>query len=104
MKRLLLSFLFFAGLLLLWETITRLRIWSPVLLPAPLKVVEYLNPRRPTGTLWQAIWITVKRLVIGYLIGLIGGVPLGLLTARWRVLHDTIGTRALGLQTLPSVC
>jgi hypothetical protein len=49
MKRLLLSFLFFAGLLLLWETITRLRIWSPVLLPAPLKVVEYLKSAAADG-------------------------------------------------------
>ena len=104
MKRLLLSLLFFAGLLLLWEMITRLRIWSPVLLPAPIKVWEYLQAAAADGTLWQAIWITVKRLLIGYLIGLIGGVPLGLLTARWRVLHDTVGTLALGLQTLPSVC
>jgi NitT/TauT family transport system permease protein len=32
------------------------------------------------------------------------GLPLGLLTARWKLFHDTIGTLALGLQTLPSVC
>ena len=32
------------------------------------------------GTLWQAILITVKRLLIGYVVGLVGGIPLGLLT------------------------
>ena len=56
------------------------------------------------GTLWQATVITMRRLLIGYFIGIIGGLPLGLLTARWNVMHDTIGTTALGLQTLPSVC
>jgi NitT/TauT family transport system permease protein len=104
MKRVLLSVLFFAGLLLLWELAVQLHLWSPVLLPAPIKVVEYLKTAAADGTLWQATVITVKRLLIGYVIGLIGGVPLGLLTARWNLLHDTIGTLALGLTTLPSVC
>ena len=46
----------------------------------------------------------MRRLLIGYLIGLMMGLPLGLLTARWKLFGDTIGTLALGLQTLPSVC
>jgi NitT/TauT family transport system permease protein len=104
MKRLFLSVLFFAGLLLLWEAAVQLHLWSPVLLPAAVKVVEYLKTAVADGTLWQATVITVKRLLIGYVIGLFGGVPLGLLTARWNLLHDTIGTMALGLTTLPSVC
>ena len=104
MKRFFLSLLFFAGLLLLWDVLVRIRIWSPVLLPSPLKVAQYLEAAAADGTLWQATLITIKRLLLGYVIGLLGGVPLGLLTARWNVLHDTIGTLALGLQTLPSVC
>lgn len=104
MKRLFLSLLFFAGLLLLWQLAVRLRIWSPVLLPAPIKVADYLRSAAADGTLWQATLITLKRLLLGYIIGLVAGIPLGLLTARWTVLHDTIGTLALGLQTLPSVC
>lgn len=104
MKRFFFSLLFFAGLVLLWEVAVRARIWSPVLLPSPVKVVEYLQASAADGTLWEAILVTTKRLLIGYVIGLVGGVPLGLLTARWTILHDTIGTLALGLQTLPSVC
>lgn len=104
MKRIFYSILFFAGLLLLWELAVRTRIWSPVLLPAPAKVWHYLESAAADGTLWQATLITLKRLLLGYAVGLILGVPLGLLTARFNVLHDTIGTLALGLQTLPSVC
>ena len=104
MKRFFLSLIFFAGLLFLWDLLVRARIWSPVLLPAPLKVARYLEAAAADGTLWQAMLITIKRLLLGYVIGLIGGVPLGLMTARWNFLHDTIGTLALGLQTLPSVC
>src|SRR5438046_5223885 len=46
----------------------------------------------------------MRRLLIGYFIGIVVGLPLGLLIARWNLLRDTLGTTALGLQTLPSVC
>jgi NitT/TauT family transport system permease protein len=104
MKRFILSLIFFAALVALWQVVVQLRIWSPVLLPAPVKVVQYLQSAAADGTLWQAMLITLKRLLLGYVVGLIFGVPLGLLTARFTVLHDTVGTLALGLQTLPSVC
>ncbi len=104
MKRTLFSILFFAALLGLWALAVGARIWSPVLLPAPFKVADYLKSAAIDGTLWHATIITMKRLLLGYVVGLVGGVPLGLITARWNIFHDTIGTLALGLQTLPSVC
>jgi NitT/TauT family transport system permease protein len=104
MKRLILAILFFGILVALWEAAYRAKIWSPVLLPAPEQVVEYLKNSTEDGTLYHATIITMRRLLIGYVVGIIGGLPLGFLTARWKVFHDTIGTLALGLQTLPSVC
>ncbi|HZS18065.1 MAG TPA: ABC transporter permease [Candidatus Udaeobacter sp.] len=104
MKRLFLAVAFFALLVALWEGLYRMKVWSPVLLPSPGQVVKYLESAAADRSLFNAIVITMWRLVIGYLIGLIIGLPLGLLTARWKVLGDTIGTLSLGLQTLPSVC
>ena len=104
MKRFLLAVLFFAVLLLIWEALFRAKIWSPVLLPSPRQVAVYLKDATVDGTLVKATIVTMRRLIIGYLIGVVAGLPLGLLTARWRVCQDTIGTLALGLQTLPSVC
>jgi len=104
MKRLLLAILFFVGLLLLWEGLVRAKIWSPVLLPAPAQVAAYLKSATIDGTLAHATVITMRRLLIGYFVGLVLGLPLGLLTARWNLFRDTLGTMALGLQTLPSVC
>jgi NitT/TauT family transport system permease protein len=104
MKRFFLAAAFFAVLVLLWEGAYRAKIWSPVLLPSPGQVVRYLESAVADGTLLKATVITMRRLVIGYLIGLLMGLPLGLLTARWKLFHDTVGTLALGLQTLPSVC
>jgi len=104
MKRFLLAAAFFALLLLFWEAAFRAKIWSPVLLPSPRQVASYLKGAAIDGTLVKATVITMRRLLIGYFIGLVVGLPVGLLTARWKVFGDTVGTMALGLQTLPSVC
>jgi NitT/TauT family transport system permease protein len=104
MKRFLLAVAFFALLLLIWEAAFRARIWSPVLLPSPWQVAIYLKGTALDGTLLTATVITMRRLLVGYFIGLVVGLPVGLLTARWKLFGDTIGTMALGLQTLPSVC
>ena len=104
MKRFFLAAAFFGVLLLIWDAAFRAKIWSPVLLPSPWQVASYLKDTAVDGTLLKATVITMRRLLVGYFIGLIVGLPLGLLTARWKLLGDTIGTMALGLQTLPSVC
>ena len=104
MRRFLSAVVFLVALLLLWQWVYDRKFWSPVLLPAPRQVWDYLRTAAEDGTLEHATLVTMRRLLIGYVIGLIGGVPLGLLTARWTLFRDTLGPAALGLQTLPSVC
>jgi len=103
-KRLTKAMLFFAILLGGWEAICLAHIWSPVLVPTPISVGRYLWEAAGDGTLWGSSVVTLKRLLLGYFFGLVLGLPLGLLTARFQVLKDTLGLLALGLQTLPSVC
>jgi NitT/TauT family transport system permease protein len=104
MKRFLSAAGFFLGLVLLWQWAFKAKIWSPVLLPSPVQVATYLQSAFEDGTLGHATLITMRRLLVGYFVGIVAGLPLGLLTARWNLLRDTLGTMALGLQTLPSVC
>jgi NitT/TauT family transport system permease protein len=84
--------------------LVRVGIWSAVLLPSPIQVIVYLRDALLDGTLAEASLVTLRRLFAGYLAGIAVGLPLGLLTARFRFLRDTLGLVALGLQTLPSVC
>jgi NitT/TauT family transport system permease protein len=95
---------FFLVLVFSWEIASRSGLYSPVLLPSPLNVLEYLWQAGADGSLWSATMVTMGRLLLGYGIGLLFGVPLGLLTARSRILQDTLGLLALGIQTLPSGC
>jgi NitT/TauT family transport system permease protein len=104
MRRVAVALLFFAALALLWDLAVRSGRWSIVLLPSPVTVAEYLWGAALDGSLWEAAGVTLKRLLIGYVAGVVIGLPLGLLTSTSQVLEDTVGSLALGLQTLPSVC
>ena len=104
MRRVVLSLLFFAGLLAAWQALVASGRWSTVLLPSPAGVGRYLWRAVLDGTLLGATFVTARRLVVGYAIGMAIGLPAGFVTARYRTVSDTVGTLALGLQTLPSVC
>ena len=104
MKRLLTALFFFAALLAAWQIVVLSKVWSPVLVPSPASVGRYLWGALRDGTLEGSVLVTMKRLGLGYLIGLAVGVPLGMITAQFRPVRDTLGVLALGLQGLPSVC
>jgi NitT/TauT family transport system permease protein len=103
-RRLLVICLFFMALLGAWEYSVRAGVISRVFVPTPLDVGKWLWAAAADGTLANACLVTLRRLGVGYAIGAAVGLPVGFLTARFRLLSDTLGVVALGLQGLPSVC
>ena len=104
MKQKLAAVAFFLILILIWQALVSAEIWSPVLVPSPWAVATYMVHAIADGSLIQAASVTMGRLLVGYFLGILFGLPLGLLTARFRFCDLTLGMMALGLQTLPSVC
>lgn len=104
MRRRVRTLLFFALLVALWAALAHARIWPRTLFPSPLDVLSFLGRAVADGTLLTATLVTLRRLVVGYALGLVLGVPLGILAARSTLGRDTLGLLALGLQALPSVC
>lgn len=103
MRRFILATSFFAVLVVIWEILVRTGVWNQIFVPSPLDVARYLANFQENSLL-QAGWVTIKRLLLGYAVGLVVGLPLGLLNARFKFSEDTVGLLALGMQTLPSVC
>ncbi len=104
MRRAAIVALFFAALVGLWSAAVASGRWSVVLLPPPGDVARYLWTSMWDGTLLTAVSVTMKRLLVGYVIGVVIGLPIGLLMSTNKWIEDTVGTLALGIQTLPSVC
>lgn len=96
--------LFFALLIGMWQWVVFKGVWPDYVLPGPLQVLTTLHDLFQKGDLTQAALVSMKRIAIGYSISLVIGVIAGLLIARIRMLEETLGALAMGLQTLPSVC
>ena len=96
--------LFYLFLFFLWKFIIFLKIWPSYLFPSPSQVWETLGSGFKNNSFPIAILITMKRLLIGYGISVLIGVPIGLLIGKVKVLDETLGGFFVGLQTLPSIC
>jgi NitT/TauT family transport system permease protein len=95
---------FFLALVGIWQLAVMSGRWSAVLLPPPDAVADYLWSALGDRSLVDAAGVTLRRLLTGYMIGVVLGLPLGLLMSTSQFFKDTVGVMALGLQTLPSVC
>lgn len=72
----------FAIFALLWELSTHNL--QSLLLPTFLGTVQATWELAITGTIWEPLWLSNQALIVGYLISVVVGVPLGLLLARFR--------------------
>ena len=103
-KRWICSAIVAVALLCLWELVVYFGYIESLILPPPSDVALYIWDAILDLSLPSAIWVTIKRLLMGYCIGIIIGIPLGMMCARFAILKDSLGMLALGLQALPSVC
>jgi NitT/TauT family transport system permease protein len=96
--------IFFAGLLVLWEAVSRFGPWPDYLMPGPVAVGRAIVAGLRSGLFVQGAMISMARLLTGYGISLVGGILLGTLLVRFTLLRETVGSLIVGLQALPSVC
>jgi NitT/TauT family transport system permease protein len=96
--------IFFAGLLVLWEAVSRFGPWPDYLMPGPVAVGRAIVDGLRSGLFVQGAMISMARLLTGYGISLVGGILLGTLLVRFTLLRETVGSLIVGLQALPSVC
>lgn len=95
---------FYLLLILGWFLLAHSGWWSEYMLPAPEKVFWTLAAGLRSGRYLLAIFISIRRLLLGYLISLAAGIPVGMVTGKYRWLDETVGSLLVGLQTLPSIC
>lgn len=95
---------FYLVLIGVWEIFFRLKLWPDFSFPSPGGVTENLITGFKDNSYFIAVAISMKRIIIGYLISLVIGFSLGLLIIRVKFLDETLSPLLLGLQTLPSIC
>src|SRR3989304_6574744 len=94
---------FYAGIIVVWQIVFSLNIWSVHIFPSPVQVAQDLAYGVADGSLIFAIATSMWRLVVGLIISIAGGITLGIFMARIESVNQTIGSLVLGLQSIPSV-
>lgn len=90
-------------LIAIWQIYVLLSGKRPDVVPGPLDVAGTFGQLWAQGTLQEAVWTSVQRGVIGFVVSAVIGTALGLLLAQVRPLRTAFGPLISGLQVLPSV-
>jgi NitT/TauT family transport system permease protein len=85
-----------------WEII-HLTGWKQFVLPGPATVFANLWEQMQHAQLWQAIFITMHRAVIGFALSVLIGAVIGALVSRIKPLRAATGSLITALQTMPSI-
>ncbi|WP_326700671.1 ABC transporter permease [Streptomyces sp. NBC_01754] len=88
---------------LVWQLLVWGKVTDDYKLPPPSAVWDSARDMWLKGTLLDVVWTSVSRGLLGFLLAVAIGTPLGLLVARVRVVRAAIGPILSGLQSLPSV-
>lgn len=94
---------FVALLIAAWQLYVVIAQPRPDIVPAPLDVLGAFGDAWEAGRLQLAVATSLERGVIGFLIAIVVGTPIGLLLAEVRPIRRAVGPIISGLQVLPSV-
>lgn len=86
-----------------WQLYVVIASPRPDLVPGPFDVIGAVGEAIESGRLQLAVVTSLERGVVGFLIAVAVGTPLGLLLAEVRPLRRAMGPLISGLQVLPSV-
>src|SRR5579884_1284467 len=96
--------IFYAALALVWQLLAQLKLWPPYAFPTPKGVFESLQAGFADHSFWIGIGVSMRRLVIGYVLSVFLGMALGVALAYNRFLEEALGPLVVSMQSLPSTC
>ncbi|WP_022889023.1 ABC transporter permease [Agromyces italicus] len=95
--------LFVIALIVAWQLYIVIAQPRPDIVPGPLDVAAALGQAWESGRLQTAVATSLERGLLGFVIAVAVGTPLGLLLAEVKPLRRAVGPIISGLQVLPSV-
>ncbi|MGR0159071.1 ABC transporter permease [Paenarthrobacter nitroguajacolicus] len=102
-KRVLLPVAALVVLILAWQFYVSLEFKRRDLVPGPLDVLTQFVTMWGEGKVQEAVWTSLQRGVVGFLISVVIATPVGLILAQVAPLRRAFGPLISGLQVLPSV-
>lgn len=93
--------------LCLWELASRMNWIDPFFYSSPTaivaKIYEWITEGTSLGSLWYNLWITMEEALIGFVLGSIGGVIIGVALGRNPFLSDIFSVYIKAINSIPRV-
>ncbi|MDR1778206.1 MAG: ABC transporter permease [Clostridiales Family XIII bacterium] len=90
--------------LILWEVAARLKLVSvPAFFPPISKIFGALASEAEKGYLWKNLFISLRRSLLGFFIGLLVAIPLGLLVGWFKTFGDLLNPLLQVFRNLPTL-
>lgn len=86
-----------------WEWYVKAYNVSPLILPAPSKIIGALYTGIASGVLVHGFLVTLEEIVLGYIVSALTAFILGTLISQFRLVEATIYPYVVALQTLPKI-
>jgi NitT/TauT family transport system permease protein len=102
-ERLVFGFLGFAGVLILWEAVSRLELVRQAVLSRPTAIVSAAVTDATNGVIWPHIAISGTEYVLGFGVALAVGIPLGLAIGMFRRLNWLVDPWLSAIYATPTV-
>ena len=98
-----LSPLSFVAILIIWEVVARAGLVSPLVLPAPSRIWDGLVILFTADWFPQHVWMTTAETLIGFFIGGIAAIALGILMVNVQLFKEVIYPYVVAFQVMPKV-
>lgn len=93
----------FIGLLLAWEGASRVGLIPPLFLPAPSAAIRALMDLVETGMLWRHVSDSLYRLVMGWTLGTLAGLSVGILIGLFSYARAGLAPLVAALFPIPKI-
>lgn len=88
-------------LLAIWEVLTRLAVLDERFFPAPTNILEQMLTLMQSGELWTHIIASLRRLFIGFWVGVVPALLLGVVMGLSRPVRAAVGPVVSGTYPIP---
>lgn len=88
-------------ILVLWEVTARMGVVDPRFFPAPTTIFEKLGVLSTNGELWSNTGISLRRLAIGFVVGVVPGIIIGVSMGLYRPIRSALKPLVSGTYPIP---